>query len=40
VQRVNGEQGSTVLRSVDEAQPGDRLRVRVADGSLPAVVTE
>ncbi|HTK63369.1 MAG TPA: exodeoxyribonuclease VII large subunit [Pseudonocardia sp.] len=40
VQRVGGEHGSTVLRSVDEVVPGDRLRIRVADGSLPAVVTE
>jgi exodeoxyribonuclease VII large subunit len=40
VQRVSEELGSTVLRSVDEARPGDRLRIRVADGSLPAVVTE
>ena len=40
VQRVDGDHGPTVLRSVGEARPGDRLRVRVADGSLPAVVTE
>ncbi|HEY9418407.1 MAG TPA: exodeoxyribonuclease VII large subunit [Pseudonocardia sp.] len=40
VQRVDGEHGPTVLRSVDEARPGERLRIRVTDGSLPAVVTE
>jgi exodeoxyribonuclease VII large subunit len=40
VQLLSGEPGSTVLRSVDETRPGDRLRIRVADGSLPAVVTE
>jgi exodeoxyribonuclease VII large subunit len=40
VQLLGGEHGSTVLRSVDEVRPGDPLRIRVADGSLPAAVTE
>ncbi|MDQ2708498.1 MAG: exodeoxyribonuclease VII large subunit [Actinomycetota bacterium] len=38
VQRVGGEPVAAVLRSVGEVRPGDRLRIRVADGSLPAVV--
>lgn len=30
----------TILRSVRQAAPGDRLRVRLSDGSLSAVVTD
>ncbi|WP_374727503.1 exodeoxyribonuclease VII large subunit [Haloactinomyces albus] len=37
VQRI-GPHGSSVVRSVDEAAPGTRLRVRVTDGSVYAVV--
>ncbi|WP_433873592.1 exodeoxyribonuclease VII large subunit [Saccharopolyspora sp. CA-218241] len=36
VQRVDGVDG--VLRSVDDAPPGTRLRVRVADGAVHVVV--
>jgi exodeoxyribonuclease VII large subunit len=39
VQRLRGSEGAAVLRSTAEARPGDALRIRVADGSLPAVVT-
>jgi exodeoxyribonuclease VII large subunit len=38
VQRLGGPDGAAVLRSTAEARPGDRLRIRVADGSVPAVV--
>ena len=43
VQRVpaDGDGGPLpVLRSVDEVGPGDRLRVRVADGAVVAAVTD
>jgi exodeoxyribonuclease VII large subunit len=41
VQRVpddGGEGPLPVLRSVGEVAPGDRLRIRVADGAVPATV--
>ncbi|WP_461143142.1 exodeoxyribonuclease VII large subunit [Salinifilum aidingensis] len=40
VQRVDFHGVDGVVRSVDEAPPGTRLRVRVADGVLHAVVGE
>jgi len=40
VQRVDDAGAATVLRSASEAAPGDRLRVRLADGALLAEVTE
>ncbi|MFC5232756.1 exodeoxyribonuclease VII large subunit [Pseudonocardia zijingensis] len=42
VQRVpeGGADPLPVLRSVDEVGPGDRLRIRVADGAVPATVGE
>jgi exodeoxyribonuclease VII large subunit len=39
VQRVDGPAPSQVLRSVADAPEGTRLRVRVSDGALHAVVT-
>jgi exodeoxyribonuclease VII large subunit len=39
VQRIiEGPGAPPVLRSVAEVAPGDRLRIRVADGAVPAVV--
>ncbi|WP_345606489.1 exodeoxyribonuclease VII large subunit [Pseudonocardia adelaidensis] len=42
VQRVpdDGADPLPVLRSVDEVGPGDHLRIRVADGAVPATVGE
>lgn len=40
VQRVEPGETSSVLRSVDDAPPGTRLRVRVVDGAIHAVVPE
>jgi exodeoxyribonuclease VII large subunit len=40
VQRVTDDPVLPVLRSVGEVAPGDRLRVRVADGALAATVDE
>jgi len=37
VQTVGGAGGPAVLRSVDDAPAGTRLRVRVADGAVAAV---
>jgi exodeoxyribonuclease VII large subunit len=41
VQRVAGDAAEVlpVLRSVDEVAPGDRLRIRVADGAVAAAVS-
>ncbi|MFL6141091.1 MAG: exodeoxyribonuclease VII large subunit [Labedaea sp.] len=39
VQRVEPAGNPVVLRSIDEAPAGTRLRVRVMDGALPAVVS-
>jgi exodeoxyribonuclease VII large subunit len=39
VQRVESTGNPVVLRSIDEAPAGTRLRVRVMDGALPAVVS-
>jgi exodeoxyribonuclease VII large subunit len=38
VQRVTDDAVFPVLRSVGDVRPGDRLRVRVADGAVPATV--
>jgi exodeoxyribonuclease VII large subunit len=38
VQHVTGDAVSPVLRSVADAPPGARLRIRLADGALPAAV--
>jgi exodeoxyribonuclease VII large subunit len=35
--RSRASKGNQVLRSVDDAPPGTRLRVRVADGAVAAV---
>jgi exodeoxyribonuclease VII large subunit len=40
VQRVTDDAVFPVLRSVGDVRPGDRLRVRVADGAVPATVDE
>lgn len=37
---VTGADGSVVVRSVDQVAPGDRLLVRLADGTVPVVVEE
>jgi exodeoxyribonuclease VII large subunit len=39
VQHLDAGGRPTVLRSVDEAPAGTRLRVRVVDGAVLAVVT-
>lgn len=38
VQRVTGDPVPPVLRSTEQAHPGDPLRIRLADGSVPVVV--
>jgi exodeoxyribonuclease VII large subunit len=38
VQRDTGDDPLPVLRSVGEVEPGDRLRIRVADGAVAAAV--
>lgn len=40
VQRVTGDEVLPVLRSVTEVRPGDRLRIRVADGATTATVSQ
>jgi exodeoxyribonuclease VII large subunit len=40
VVQLAGRAGAPVLRSVVDAPPGSRLRIRLADGALPAVVRE
>lgn len=40
VQRVDSDGTAGVLRSIDEAPPGTKLRVRVVDGAVQAVVPD
>ncbi|MGH3906106.1 MAG: exodeoxyribonuclease VII large subunit [Pseudonocardiaceae bacterium] len=39
VQRLDGADGATVLRSAADVPKGTALRIRLSDGALPAVVT-
>jgi exodeoxyribonuclease VII large subunit len=40
VQRAVADDGQPVVRSVREAPPGTQLRIRLADGAVPAVVAD
>jgi exodeoxyribonuclease VII large subunit len=40
VVQLAGRPGAPVLRSVADAPPGSRLRIRLSDGALPAIVQE